>query len=298
MSSSNDIALKLNGLVKKYPEFTLGPIDLELMPGTVAGLVGPNSSGKTTTINSIAGLIRYEGGGVEIFGTGNNLNDPSWKYDIGYVGDQHVFYENWSCKANLDLIGEFYPDWDNDVVKKLAERFDLDLKKRARTLSTGNRAKLALISVLAHNPKLLILDEPTSGLDPVVRSEFLDVLFEYMEKGNAAILYSTHILSDISRIADDLIFIDQGKIVLRTHKDDLIDKWRKISFTYDGGIDEIRSIVKVKSEGKSHLVLSYNHTDTLDCLGEMGISNPEVSLMTVDEIAVQILKEGSHVEDN
>lgn len=288
----------LDGLVKKYPEFTLGPIDTEIAAGTVVGLVGPNSSGKTTTINSIAGMIRHEAGKVKIFGVPNNLNDPAWKFNIGYVGDAHVFYESWSCRGNLDFLSGYYPNWDKDFVVKLADRFDLDLKKRARTLSTGNRAKLALISVLAHKPRLLLLDEPTSGLDPVVRSEFLDVLFEYMETGEAAILYSTHILSDISRLADDLIFIESGKILMRTHKDDLIDKWRRISFTRDGELNEIQSTVSLKSEGSSHLILSSDHIDTLAHLARMGIANPEVSLMTIDEIAVQILKEGSHVEDN
>jgi len=296
MTSKNIIALSLHGLVKRYPEFTLGPIDTEIETGTVVGLVGPNSSGKTTTINSIAGLIRYEKGEVEIFGTLNRLNDPSWKFNVGYVGDRHVFYESWSCRGNLNFLSEFYPDWDWEFVEKLAVRFDLDLKKRAKTLSTGNRAKLSLIGTLAHKPRLLLLDEPTAGLDPVIRSEFLDVLFEYMEGGTASILYSTHILSDISRIADDLMFLHEGKIILRTHKDDLIDSWRRISFNHDGDVNGIRSVATIKSEGTGHLALSSNHTDTLGHLKEMGIENIQVSLMTVDEIAVQILKEGHHVE--
>jgi len=299
MTAENvESALSLKGLVKIYPEFTLGPIDTEIAPGTVVGLVGPNSSGKTTTINSIAGLIKYEKGEVRIFGRLNRLNDPKWKFDIGFVGDRHVFYEGWSCRRNLKFLSGFYPSWSWETAEKLAKRFDLNLKKLARTLSTGNRAKLALIGVLAPKPRLLLLDEPTAGLDPVVRSEFLDVLFEYMEEGTASILYSTHILSDISRIADDLIFLSDGKITLKTHKEDLIDTWRRISFSRDGITAPIRSVVSIKTEGRNHLVISSNHLETLGHLKELGVEKPEISLMTIDEIAVQILREVSHVEDH
>jgi ABC-2 type transport system ATP-binding protein len=227
------VALRMSGVTKKYRGFTLGPLDLELEPGVVLGLIGPNGAGKTTTINIIAGLIRQDLGSMDIFGIRHNLNDPSWKFHIGYVGDTHVFYEYWSGERNLKFLKQFYPDWSDKRVDELAKRFDLDLKKRANTLSKGNRAKLALIGVLAHNPKLLILDEPTSGLDPVVRAEFLETLWELIESGESAVLYSTHILSDINRISDELAFLRDGKIVRRDKKDDLIDSWRSISFKSD-----------------------------------------------------------------
>ena len=133
---------------------------------------------------------------MKIFGTPNNPNKPSWKLDIGYVGDIHVFYENWTGAKNLKFLKQFYPKWSDKLVANLAERFELPLDKIVKKLSGGNRVKLSLISALAHSPKLLLLDEPTSGLDPVVRSEVLDVLFHVLENGERAIFYSTHILSD------------------------------------------------------------------------------------------------------
>lgn len=285
-------ALSFKGLIKRYRDFTLGPLDFDLNPGTVIGLVGPNGSGKTTTINTTVGLLKHDSGNIEIFGVETNPNNANWKFDIGYVGDEHVFYEYWSGERNLKFLAQFYPDWSWDKAHELADRFDLDLKKRANHLSKGNRAKLALIGALSHFPKLLLLDEPSSGLDPVVRSEFLDVLWEVNEKGDAAILYSTHILSDIGRIADELAFLKNGKIILRERKDDLVDKWRQISFTADDAVEGVRSVVDHKRDGSTHLVVSSNFEDTLLHLAELGASVQQETLMSIDEVAVQIMKGG------
>jgi ABC-2 type transport system ATP-binding protein len=284
-------AFSMEGVVKRYRGFTLGPLDLDLEPGTVLGLVGPNGSGKTTTINVLVGLVKHDRGKIKVFGRDANPNDAKWKFDIGYVGDTHVFYEYWSGQKNLNFLKQFYPNWSDERARELADRFQLDLRKRANTLSKGNRAKLALIGALAHYPKLFLLDEPSSGLDPVVRTEFLDVLWESMEKGDTAILYSTHILSDIARIADELAFLKDGRIALRTPKDDLIDRWRHISFRLDGEIPRIAAAVSHKREGLNHLVVSSNHEVTLAQLKELHAENVQASLMTIDEIAVHILKE-------
>jgi ABC-2 type transport system ATP-binding protein len=287
-------AFSLNGVVKKYKGFTLGPLDFELKPGVVLGLVGPNGSGKTTLINTLVGLIKRDAGTIQVFGRDTNPNKPEWKFDIGYVGDEHVFYEYWSGERNLKFLSQFYPDWSNDKANELAERFKLDLKKRANTLSKGNRAKLALIGVLSHSPKLLLLDEPTSGLDPMARAEFLESLWEAVEKGNSAILYSTHILSDISRIADELAFLQEGQIILREKKDDLVDRWCRVSFKFDGVPGEIRGVVKIDSDGSGHLAISNNRDVTLKHLEEMSATNIQPAPMSIDDIAVRIMMGDSH----
>jgi len=291
-------ALRMEGVIKRYRGFTLGPLDLILEPGRVLGLVGPNGSGKTTTINSIAGLIRIDAGTIRIFDQVANPDRAAWKLLIGYVGDTHVFYEYWSGERNLAFRKQFYPTWSDEREKELASRFNLDLKKRANMLSKGNRAKLALIGALAHSPKLLLLDEPTAGLDPVVRAEFLDVLWELLESGDAAVLYSTHILSDISRISDEIAFLKDGSITLRRPKDDLIDEWRRISFRCPGDVANIRSVVDIKSEGVNHLAISSNYEETTNHLLKLGAEIRESSLMTIDDISVQILRGNGHVEDS
>ena len=289
-------AFSIHDLVKTYPDFKLGPFNLDLAPGAVLGFVGPNGSGKSTTMHCLTGLVKADAGTMEIFGRPNDPNHVDWKLDIGYVGDEHVFYENWSGEKNLKFLAQFYPNWSDQLVADLAKRFNLSLNKKAKELSGGNRVKLALIAALAHSPKLLLLDEPTSGLDPVVRAEVLEVLFEILEDGERAIFYSTHILSDISRLADELAFLDNGKIKLRAAKEDLTEQWRKISFRFSGNDFKLEAATSHKHEGMDHQVISFDHAATLRQLGEMGAENVQAYRMGIDEIVVQILKGGENVE--
>ena len=171
----------------------------------------------------------------------------------------------------------------------------MSLKKKAKELSTGNRAKLAIIAALAHAPKLLILDEPTAGLDPVARAELQDVLFELMADGERAIFYSTHILPEISRLADELAFLQNGRIVLRTAKDDLTEKWRKITFRLSRNNLKFESVVSHQREGNDYQVISSDFEATMRQLHELGVENVQHSRLSVDEIAVQILKGGKNV---
>lgn len=283
-------AFKLNGLTKSFQEFNLGPLDLELEPGVVMGYIGPNGSGKTTTMHCMVGLVKADGGSVELFGKENNPNKPEWKLDIGYVGDKHVFYENWSGEKNLSFLKQFYPNWDQQLEQELIKRFEVPVTKRAKELSSGNRVKLSLIGALSHRPRLLILDEPTAGLDPVVRTEFLDVLFEVIESGERAIFYSTHILSDISRIADELTFLNNGKISLKTAKDDLTENWRRISFKLSDFNESFENVVEVEKENSNYRIVSNNYEEALTQLRQLGAENIQETRMSVDEIAVHIIR--------
>src|SRR6185436_15686897 len=182
-------AFSIRDLVKTYSEFQLGPLHLDLEPGTVLGYIGPNGSGKTTTMYCLTGLVKADRGEVEICGQRQDRSRPEWKTAIGYVGDQQVFYENWSGERNLAFLSQFYSGWSDQRAVELARRFNLPLNKMAKELSTGNRVKLSLVAALSHSPQVLLLDEPTSGLDPIARSELLEVLFEFMSDGERAILY-------------------------------------------------------------------------------------------------------------
>jgi len=284
-------AFRLTELTKEFPGFKLGPLNIDLEQGRVLGYVGPNGSGKTTTMHCIVGLIKADSGGTEIFGKENDPNKVDWKFDIGYVGDKHVFYENWSGEKNLKFISQFYPGWSDKMAKDLIKRFELPVKKKAKDLSSGNRVKLSLVQVLSRSPKLLILDEPTSGLDPVVRSELLDVLFEVLEDGERAIFYSTHILTDISRLADELAFIDNGQIKLKSQKDDLTDNWKRISFRLNINNINFDYVISVENEGNNYKVISKNSESTLQQLKNIGAQNIQETRMGIDEIAVHILKE-------
>lgn len=284
-------AARLSGLTKHFPGFTLGPLDLVLEPGTVLALVGPNGAGKTTTLNCMAGLLAPEGGGTEIFGAPVHPTRTEYRRDLGYVGERSGFFQRWTVDQNLTRLAGFLPGWSRDRATRLVERFGLPLDKPVEKLSRGNRTKLALVAALAPGPRVLLLDEPTAGLDPVVRSEVLDVLWEITEDGEHAVLYSTHILSDISRLADELAFLREGRIVLRTGRDELSESWRRVSFRLRDEDLDLPGIVDHRRVRAEHQVITKNAEATLGRLAELGAEAVEVARMSVDEIAVQILKE-------
>jgi len=290
------MAIALAGLEKTYPGFTLGPVDLAIEAGTVVGLVGPNGAGKTSMLNCIAGLVVPDGGTVEVFGCPNHPNNTTWKRDLGYVGEEHGFYGRWTTEKNLRAIGHLHPAWSDQRVSRMVERFELPLATRSTDLSRGNRTKLALIAAMGHGPRLLLLDEPTSGLDPLVRSEVLDVLWGLLEDGETTIFYSTHLLSDISRLADELVFLQDGRILLRTEKEALSESWRRISFRLEEGDLALAGAIKHRYSGKEHQVISSDHESTLKQLGELAAENVEESRMTLEEITVEILRGEHHVE--
>jgi len=288
-------AARLSGLTKRWPGFQLGPLDLILEPGTVLALVGPNGAGKTTTLNCMAGLIVPDEGCTEVFGAPVHPTRTEYRRDVGYVGEESGFFQRWTAGRNLDFMAKLLPGWSRDRARRLVERFALPLGKPVNKLSRGNRTKLALVAALAYGPRLLLLDEPTAGLDPVVRTEVLDVLWEITEDGEHAVLYSTHILSDISRLADELAFLRDGQLVLRTGRDELSERWRRVSFRLPAKDVELAGVVEHHRVRAEHQVITRDAKATLQQLTELGAEAVEVSRMSVDEIAVQILKEGHHV---
>jgi len=292
---SNDPAARLRGLTKRFPGFQLGPVDLDLVPGTVLALVGPNGAGKTTTLNCMAGLVVPDAGETEVFGAPVHPGQTRYRRNLGYVGEESGFFRRWTVARNLDFLARLVPGWSLDRARRLGDRFGLPWDKQVKDLSRGNQTKLALVAAMAHEPRLLLLDEPTSGLDPVVRAEVLDVLWEITEDGEHAVLYSTHVLSDISRLADELAFLRDGRIVQRTAREELSESWRRVSFRLDGDAAVLDGVVEHRRVRAEHQVVTRDAATTLRQLGELGAEAIEVSRMSVDEIAVQILKEGHHV---
>jgi len=288
-------AVRLSGLVKRFPGFELGPLDLTLEPGTVLALVGPNGAGKTTTLNCMAGLMVPDQGETEVFGAPVGPARTDYRRDVGYVGEENGFFRRWTVRRNLDYLEQFLPGWSRDRARGLADRLALPMDKPANKLSRGNRAKLALVAALAHGPRLLLLDEPTAGLDPVVRAEVLDVLWEITEDGEHAVLYSTHVLSDINRLADELVFLRDGHLVLRTGRDELSDRWRRVSFRLQDEDLRLDGVVEHRRVRAEHQIITRDAPATLQQLSELGAEAVEVARMSVDEIAVQILREGHHV---
>lgn len=214
--------IEIKNLKKVYDNFTLGEINLSIESGKVIGLIGENGAGKTSLIKSILNIIKIEGE-IKLFNS-NNLNEDT-KENVGIVLDNAFFPENLSLKDIETILKSIYKNWDTQVFQDYIKRFNLDYKKTIKNMSKGMKKKLEIACALSHHPKLLILDEPTSGLDPVVRSEVLDLFQEFMESDSHTILISSHITSDLERIADQIILIDKGKIQLNEDKDEIINKY-------------------------------------------------------------------------
>jgi len=180
------------------------------------------------------------------------------------------FFQRWTAGRNLDFLAKQLPGWSSDRARRLSERIALPLGTPVNKLSRGNRTKLALVAALAHGPRLLLLDEPTAGLDPVVRAEVLDVLWEITEDGEHAVLYSTHVLSDINRLADELAFLRDGQLVLRTGRDELSESWRRVSFRLQDEDVELSGIVEHRRVRAEHQVITRDAPATLQQLTELG----------------------------
>ncbi len=215
--------LKITNLVKHYDQFDLDHINLEVPEGSITGFIGSNGAGKTTTIKSILGLIGYDGGSIELFGTTCSELTNKEKKRIGVVFDTLPFPAD--CRlSDIAAIGKAaYTTWDSKYFKELLHTFEIHTAKSIKSLSRGMGMKLQLAFALAHRPELLILDEATAGLDPLARDEVLELLRDYMSEEHRGILISSHITSDLEKIADYVVCIDRGKHIFTKEIDEICD---------------------------------------------------------------------------
>ena len=207
-------------LCKRFGDFTLDHVSFRVPQGRIIGFIGENGAGKSTTIRLILNDLKKEGGHITLFGTDHLV--PSLKEDIGVVFDECNFHDEFTASDIEKVLSGVYRSWDHALFAEYLEQFKLPKKKPVGSFSRGMKMKLSLICALSHHPKLLILDEATSGLDPVVRDEILDLFLEFIQDEEHAIFFSSHITSDIEKIADYVILIHQGKIIFEESKDDLI----------------------------------------------------------------------------
>lgn len=219
-------AIEIKNLVKKYDSgFTLGTINLDIPSGIIVGLIGENGAGKTTLIKSILNILKIDDGSIKMFDKDMQNFDEEIKEDVGIVLDD-MFLPEVLMVNDLDSIFKgIYKNWDTSLFFEYLSKFKLYKNSKIKTLSKGMRKKLEIACALAHKPKLLILDEPTSGLDPVVRNEVLDIFLDFINDDEHTILLSTHITSDLEHIADNIIFLNDGKILLNDTRDNIMDNY-------------------------------------------------------------------------
>ena len=216
--------LILKNVNKKYEKsnFAIKDISFSIPEGSIVGFIGENGAGKSTTMNCILNVIRRDSGTIEIFGREMTDEDIDIRENIGVVYDSNNFPEYLTAKQLADILGRIYSKWDDFCFEEFLRRFGLPESQKIKSYSRGMSMKLAIAVALSHDSKLLILDEATSGLDPIMRDEILDVLLEFVKQENHSILLSSHITSDLEKIADYIVFIHNGEIILNKTKDELI----------------------------------------------------------------------------
>lgn len=186
-------------------------VSISVKKGFVTGFIGGNGAGKSTTIKLIMNLLQPDSGEITLFGLNYKQHEKEIKQRIGFVFDQNVFYENLTLLEMKSLIAPIYKNWDNAAFNHYVDMFELPIKQRLSTFSKGMMMKASLAVALSHHPELIIMDEPTSGLDPIFRRELLGVLRDIMQDGERTIFFSTHITTDLERIADYITFIHNGR---------------------------------------------------------------------------------------
>lgn len=225
--------VELKTVKKQFKGFSVEDIDLEVKQGFVTGFIGANGAGKSTTIKMIMNLLKPDSGEVKLFGLDYKTHEKEIKERIGFVYDGNVFYEGLNLKDIKRIVAPAYKRWDDRLFKQYVEQFELPLHKAIKTFSKGMQMKASLAIALSHHAELIIMDEPTAGLDPIFRRELLALLQELMIDDHRTIFFSTHITTDLDRIADYIAFIQDGKMVFNQSIHDVAENYALVK----GGID-------------------------------------------------------------
>lgn len=279
-------AIEIKNLTKKYDGFKLDNINLNIPKGLIIGLIGENGAGKTTLIKSILNIINIDKGSIKIFDKDYKKEDYLIKEDIGVVLDNMFFPEILNAKDICCIMKDIYKNWDSNLYYNYLSKFDVPTSKKIKDLSKGMRKKLEIVTALSHKPKLLVLDEPTSGLDPVVRDEVLDLFLDFIQEEDNTILLSTHITSDLERIADRIVFIDKGKLIMDESRDDILDNYGilKCDIDYFNNIDK-KDIISYRKGKYEYQILVANREKIKnkykDCI---------LDKITLEELMVLVIK--------
>ncbi|MDO9492124.1 ABC transporter ATP-binding protein [Acetobacterium sp.] len=217
-------AIEIKNLNKKYKDFQLKDVNFKVPRGSIVGFIGENGAGKTTTIKAMLNLVKRDEGTIEMLGMDTLKDEKKIKESVGVVMDGCNFHDNLKTGDISKMLNSIYKNWNTQLFQNYLKKFILPENKIIKEFSRGMKMKLQIAVALSHEPELLILDEATSGLDPIVREEILDVFMEFIQDEKHAILISSHITSDLDKIADYIVFIHQGEILLDEEKETLLSK--------------------------------------------------------------------------
>lgn len=280
-----DNYLVVDSLTKQYSDFTLDDVSFSIPQGAVVGLIGENGAGKSTTIKAILGLVSKDTGTVTILGKKNKDIDNSVRDQIGVVFDGSSFPEGLSPQKLNKVFRNIYPSWDEEKYYSLLKKLSLPVNKKLKEFSKGMKMKLSTAVALSHHSKLLILDEATTGLDPIVRDDILDMFLEFVQENNS-ILVSSHITSDLEKIADYIVFIHQGKVIFMKSKNELKNQYGIIRCGHEQfrAIDG-QDIAVARKQGDVWEVLFSDRN-----LAQKKYPNVVIEVATIDEIMLLYIK--------
>ncbi|WP_371866987.1 phenol-soluble modulin export ABC transporter ATP-binding protein PmtA [Staphylococcus muscae] len=279
----NEKAIELNHVRYETKHFSLEDIHFEVPKGYVTGFIGANGSGKTTTIRMIMDLLQPTSGDIKLFGQPMQTDPVGIKDKIGFVYSELYLNDKWKVKKAEKLIAPFYSQWDHELFMDYLKRFELPYDKKIRELSTGMKMKLSLAIALSHHAELYIFDEPTAGLDPVVRNEILDIIQEELLDEQKSVFFSTHIISDLERIADYIVHLQDGHIIVNASKEELLETHHLVRGDSTDLDDELRQLLIhcVEKDG-----IYSGMTKDAQTFHELFGQRVTISPMTVEEIMV------------
>jgi len=294
-SASTKWAASLTGVSKTYKHFSLRNIDFSVERGTVAGLIGPNGAGKSTTMRILMGLVQPDEGTVFALGKAISSNDAEAKQDIGYFSDDMRLYKPESIGWHMQFVRSLYPTWDDAYADQLLERFGLIQHQIVKGLSHGQRVKAMLLMILARRPKLLILDEPTNGLDPVAKHEVITELMRVVEDDSRTILYSSHNTQDVEQISDSITFIDRGRVIASSNRDDFLERWKRIKLhaPEEWTVPNVQGIRLESRHRNLHIFSCSQFSEEVRLqLQTSGVTIEAIEPMTLEEIFVRSVMRG------
>ena len=286
--------IETQALTKSYRwKEAVHSLDIRLSAGRACAFLGRNGAGKTTTIKMLAGLIRPTSGKASLFGRDSQSLRPEDWQKTGYVSENQELYDWMTGEQLIAFTAKLYPSWDREFEKYLIEKLELPLKRKISRCSRGEKVKLALLLAMAYRPRLLILDEPFAGLDPLVRAEFLDSVLEITRQNDWSIFFSTHVIDDVEKLADDVAIIDEGKLHVSESLDSLQERFRRIDlFGSHMPVEKATNILGLTREGDHSRFIHTAFSE--ETVAGINASHPqvriEVSTLSLKEIFIVLAK--------
>lgn len=294
------VAISLAGVEQNRAHFRLGPIDLDITEGYVTAIIGPNGSGKSSTFRLLLDLSKPDAGQMNVLGypVGQG-DDRPWKRQIGYLSEESDYLDD-SMRGSekAAFIRKWYAEWDVNLYQDLLRRFEVDDSIKLGKMSKGMRRKFELALIIAHKPKLLLLDEPSSGLDPIAWRSMIDILHRYMEPGDRTILMASHIIDEVRRLADYIVFMARGQILGKYEKDELFERWQVLYVPAANDSDRSKllampGVIEVELAGVGmYRVVTEHAPQTEEALQAAQFSIGSRQALQLDEILQALMQRG------